>query len=122
MSLPPDAVLPLPADRPLAGPYRTSFQELFAGRIAPERARLLDRTLPIWQQTVDGAAAVQAAEDVLVAVSENQTSPQGDAAAVAACSDALLQQRREFVRAVCDYNQGIAEYGLTVAAPGPHHN
>ena len=117
MRLPVGAALPLPADRPHVGPYRTSFQELFAGRTAPEPAALMDRTLPIRRQAVDEqAAAVQAAEDVQAAVAETHSAG-GDLTATIASSETLLEQRRAFIRAVCDYNRSIAEYGLAVASP-----
>jgi hypothetical protein len=113
--LPAGAALPLPADQPYVGPYRTNFHELFAGRTPPEPTALLDRILPIRQQAIDDqAAAVAAAEDVLAAAGDQ---PQNDPAALTACSQELLRQRRALMRAVCDYNRNIAEYGLTVAGP-----
>jgi len=118
MPLPPDAPLPLPADRPHVGPYRTHFQELFATRAPPDQARLVERVLPIWRQVVDErAAAVQAAEDALTAAMDNHAARAADASAVAACSEELLRQQRAFIRAVCDYNRHIAEYGVAVAGP-----
>ena len=118
MPLPPDAPLPLPADRPHVGPYRTHFQELFAIRTPPDQARLVERVLPIWRQVVDErAAAVQAAEDALSAAMDNHAVRTADASAVAACSGELLRQQRAFIRAVCDYNRHIAEYGVAVAGP-----
>ena len=118
MRLPPGAPLPLPADRPHVGPYRTNFQEMFAGRTAPEPAALMDRVLPIRHQAAnDRAAAVQAAEDVLAAVTDGQQTGRSDATAAIACSQVLLQQRRAFMHSVCDYNRSIAEYGLAVASP-----
>jgi len=118
MPLPPDAPLPLPADRPHVGPYRTHFQELFATRTPPDQARLAERVLPIWRQVVDErAAAVQAAEDALMAAMDNHAARAADASAVVACSEELLRQQRAFIRAVCDYNRHIAEYGVAVAGP-----
>ncbi len=116
--LPAGSPLPLPADRPHVGPYRTNFQEMFAGRTPPEPAVLMERILPIRRQAVDDqAAAVQAAEDVLAAVADQQQSGQGDAAGATACGRELLRQQRVFIRAVCAYNRYIAEYGLAVAGP-----
>jgi hypothetical protein len=118
MPLPPDAPLPLPADRPHVGPYRTHFQELFATRTPPDQARLVERVLPVWRQVVDErAAAVQAAEDALTAAMDNHAARAADASTVAACSEELLRQQRAFIRAVCDYNRHIAEYGVAVAGP-----
>ena len=115
MRLAPGAALPLPADPPHVGPYRTNFQELFAGRTPPEPAALMERLLPIRREAVDAqAAAVLAAEDVLAAAGEQPTS---DVAVITACSQELLRQQRAMMHTVCDYNRNIAEYGLTVAGP-----
>jgi hypothetical protein len=118
LRLPAGASLPLPADRPHVGAYRTNFQALFAGRTPPEPAALMERILPIRRQAIDEqAAAVQAAEDVLAAATDPQQNGQGDVAYVTACSQELLRQQRAFIRTVCDYNVNIAEYGLAVTGP-----
>ena len=73
-----NAPLPLPADHPHVGAYRTNFRELFAGRSAPEPAQLMERILPLRRQAIDDrAAAVQAAEDVLTAASDDLQSRSG---------------------------------------------
>ncbi len=113
-----NAPLPLPADRPYVGPYRTGFPQVFAGRTAPERTRLLARVLPIWQQAIDErAAAVQAAEEASSAVSRGPGSA-ADASARLVCSRDLFEQRRALIRAVCEYNRDIAAYALAVARLG----
>ena len=48
--------LPLPADRPHVGPYRTDFKAMFADRTPPEPARLADRILPVQWRQVDQAS------------------------------------------------------------------
>jgi hypothetical protein len=119
MLLPAESPLPLPADRPHAGSYRTYFAELFAARSAPERARLVERLLPIRQRAVEGhAAAVQAAEDALAAGIDSQGAREGRLATVLACVDEHFRQRRSWMAAVCRYNHDIADYALAVAAPG----
>jgi len=116
LRLPSGAALPLPADRPHVGAYRTNFQELFAGRTAPEPTQLIDRVLPIRRQAVDEqAAAVQAAEDALAAATEQQPMGRNGSAAALQCSRELLRQECAFMHVVCDYNRNIAEYGLAVA-------
>lgn len=116
--LPAGSALPLPADRPHVGSYRTYFQELFAGRTPPEQTVLMERILPIRRQVVDEqAAAVQAAEDALAAMSDELAARRGNAGAVIVCSQELLRQQQAFMRAVCEYNRNIADYGLAVAAP-----
>ena len=86
--------LPLPADRPHVGPYRTDFKAMFADRTPPEPARLADRILPVqWRQVDQQATAVQAAEDALAATQDDYRGGRG-AAAVVACSRELLRQQR----------------------------
>ena len=116
---PADAQLPLPADRPHVGAYRTNYQELFAARPAPDRARLIDRTLPVRRMGIDQRAiAVQAAQDALTAAIDAYQAGQGNLASVVSGSGQLLTQQRAFIETVCRYNQDIAEYALIVAAPG----
>jgi hypothetical protein len=119
MQLPADATLPLPADRPHVGAYRTNYQELFAQRPAPDRARLIDRTLPVRRMAVDQrAVAVQAAEDALSAAIDLYQAGQGSLESVVSSSDQLLRQQRAFIESVCRYNHDIAEYAMSVASPG----
>jgi len=119
VQFPADAQLPLPADRPHVGAYRTNYQELFASRPAPDRARLIDRTLPVRRMGIDQRAiAVQAAQDALTAAIEAYQAGQGNLASVVSGSGQLLAQQRAFIETVCRYNQDIAEYALIVAAPG----
>lgn len=115
MQLAPGTPLPLPADKPHVGPYRTNYQELFSGRTPPESAVLMERILPIRRQAIDArAAAVVAAEDVLTTLLEQ---PRHATDAETTCRRELLRQQRALMRAACDYNRDIAEYGLAVAAP-----
>jgi hypothetical protein len=110
--------LPLPADQPLVGPYRTRFAELFAGKMAPERARMLDQTLPLRASAVEShAAALTAAEDALDAAVELQTGGQRPLADVIAALDGQVRQQRAFLAAVCRYNHDIADYALVVVPP-----
>jgi hypothetical protein len=53
LRLPAGAALPLPADRPHVGAYRTMFNELFATQTPPESARLAEKTLPLQRQVID---------------------------------------------------------------------
>jgi len=119
VQLPADAPLPLPADRPHVGAYRTNYQELFASRPAPDRARLIDRTLPIRRMGIDQRAiAIQAAQDALIAAIEAYETGQGHLADIISSSGQLLHQQWTFMETVCRYNQDIAEYAMIVAAPG----
>ena len=114
----PGTPLPLPADQPLVGPYRTLFAELFAGKNAPQRARTLDQTLPLRNRAVEShAAALLAAEDALDAAIELQAGGQEHLAGVLAALDAQGRQQRAFLAAVCRYNHDIADYALVVVSP-----
>lgn len=114
----PDAPLPLPADQPLVGPYRTLFAELFAGKKAPDRARMLDQRLTLRNQAVEShAVALLAAEDALDAAIKLQANGQGRLAGVIAALDTQLLQQRAFLAAVCRYNHDIADYALVIVSP-----
>ena len=116
--LAPGTPLPLPADQPLVGPYRTLFAELFAGKTAPQRARMLDQTLPLRNRAVEShAAALLAAEDALDAAIELQAGGREPLAGVIAALDAQVRQQRAFLAAVCRYNHDIADYALVVVSP-----
>ena len=114
----PSAPLPLPADQPLVGSYRTLFAELFAGKNAPERARMLDQKLPLRNRAVEAhAAALLAAEDALDVAIKLQASGQGRLATVVAALDTQILQQRAFLAAVFRYNHDIADYALVVVSP-----
>lgn len=115
----PDAQPPLPVDRPHVGAYRTNYQELFAARPAPDRARLIDRTLPIRRMAIDQwAIAIQAAQDALTAAIDAYQAGQGNLASVVSNSGQLIRQQHAFIETVCRYNHDIGEYAIIVAAPG----
>lgn len=117
--LPTNLPLPLPADPPHVGPYRTLFEQLSAGRAMPPRTRLIDRTLPIARSAIDlRATAIHAAEDALEATQEVYSKGQVDFSAVLSALGQLSAQRRAFIAAVCHYNDDIADYVLAVASPG----
>ncbi len=119
VQLPADAPLPLPADQPHVGAYKTNYQELFAQRTAPDRARLIDRILPIRRMAIDQrAVAVQAAQDALTAASDAYQAGQGSMQSVVSSSEQLLRQQRAFIETVCRYNRDIAEYAMIVAPAG----
>ena len=118
-SLPPDAHLPLPVDCPHVGPYQTRIAELFPLGAAPVRTRLIDRTLPIRCQAIEGrASAVRAAEEAFSETINTYGPDRADLAAILACAEECLRQRRAFIADICRYNDDIAEYALAVAGPG----
>ncbi len=115
----PTEPLPLPADHPYAGPYRTYFRELFPGGIGPGRTRLIDQTLPLDQQAIEHyAAAVAAAEQAVAAAGQ----PAGAEATTPADALQLIERRYRqqgiLMQAVVAYNRQIAEYVLAIAPPG----
>jgi hypothetical protein len=117
--LSPDASLPLPADRPHVGAYRTHFDRLFPIRTAPARTKLIDRTLPIRCRAIDGRAlAVQAADDALSAVRDAHRLRRAELPEVLTCMEESLRQRQALIRSVCRYNHEIADYALAVVRPG----
>ena len=118
VSLPPDAILPLPADRPHVGKYLTGFDQLFLLGSPPVRARLIDRTLPIRYQAIQQRAmAVRAAEAARAAEVDALGLGQTDLPAVLASMAEGLRQRRALMASVRRYNDDIADYALATAAP-----
>jgi hypothetical protein len=107
--------LPLPVDRPHVGPYRTRFDEIFLGRVAPPRIKMIDSRLPIHRRVIDARAeAVRAAEDALSAAREGYRLDQTRLERVLSCMKQQGRERRALTRSVCDYNNDIAEYALSV--------
>ncbi len=116
--LPAAGPLPLPADRPFVGAYRTSYKELFAARTPPGHARLAEKILPLEREAIDArAAAVQAADDVAIAAMDDYRGGRGPAAVVVERNRELLRQQQAFIQLVCHYNHNIADYGLMVVGP-----
>lgn len=112
-----DSALPLPADHPHVGQYITRFRELFGSRIAPPAAQRLDRTLPIRFQAIEAqAGAVAAALDAHQIITEDLEGSSLDAQLD--CLAELNRLQRDWIAAVCRYNQDIAEYAVAVAPIG----
>ncbi len=109
---------PLPADAPHVGAYRTGFDEVYAMRGVVPRARLIHRILPVRRQEIEArAAAVQAADDALLALADAYAAGRTDFPAVLAALEHWTSQRQAFLSAVCQYNHDIADYALAVAGP-----
>jgi hypothetical protein len=118
LGIPPNNPLPVAADPPLVGAYRTYFETLYAGRMPPPRMRLIDRTLPIRREAIEThVAAVQAAASAVHSAEDARSKGQADLQNLLLCEAELSRQRRSFLRAVEDYNRDIDEYALTVAEP-----
>lgn len=108
--------LPWPVDRPLAGPYQTHFDAIFAARPTTGRVRAIARTLPSRHEALESrAAAVRAAAKAMAMAEADHAKGQRPIEAVIAAHDALAGQQREFLQATKAYNLDIAEYAMAVA-------
>jgi len=117
-ALPAGDPLPLCADLPHVGPYRTYPDASPSVPSLAGRIRLIDRTLPIRRRAIDvRAAAVQAAENALQAAVDSFHLGETDLSTVLAQVALLGRQRRALLRTVCDYNRDIADYALAVVDP-----
>jgi len=107
---------PWPVDRPLASPYETHFDAIFANRIAPGRVRAIARTLPARHDAIESRVnAVRAAEQAMTMAEADHAKGKRPIEAVIAAHDALVDQQREFLQATRGYNLDIAEYAMAVA-------
>lgn len=114
--LPVSEPLPWPVDRPLAGPYQTHFEAIFATRVVTGRVRAIARTLPARHEAVESrAAAVRAAETAMAMAEADHAKGKRPIEAVVAAHAAVVAQQREFLQAVKVYNLEIAEYAMAVA-------
>ncbi len=114
--LPPGDPLPWPVDRPLAGPYQTHFETLFATRPATGRIRAIVRMLPAKHEALEArAGAVVAAQKAMQMAEADHAKGQRLIEAVTAAHAALVGQQREFIAALKAYNLDIAEYAMSVA-------
>lgn len=107
---------PWPVDRPLATPYETHFDAIFATRVATGRVRAIARTLPARHEAIESrAAAVTAAAQAMAMAEADHAKARRPIEAVVAAHDALVDQQREFLQATRAYNLDIAEYAMAVA-------
>jgi len=108
--------LPWPVDRPLAIPYQTHFEAIFATRPATGRVRAIARTLPARHEALEArAAAVRAAEKSATMAEADHAQGKRPIEAVIAAHAALVNQQREFLQATKAYNLDIAEYAMAAA-------
>jgi len=108
--------LPWPVDRPLADPYQTHFEAIFANRVATGRVRAIVRCLPARHDALAArAAAVRAAEKAVAMAEADHARANRPIEAVIAAHRALVDQQEAFLDAVETYNLEIAEYAMAVA-------
>lgn len=116
--LPAGEPLPWPVDRPLATPYQTHFDAIFANRPAPGRIRAIDRMLPSKHEAIEvRAAAVVAARKALAMAEADHAKGKRPIEAVISAEQAVRLQESEFLGATRGYNLDIAEYAMSVADP-----
>jgi hypothetical protein len=114
--LPVGEPLPWPVDRPLADPYQTQFEAIFANRIATGRVRAIVRSLPARHEALAArATAVLAAEKAMAMAEADHAKGNRPIEAVIAAHAALVSQQDDFLEAVRTYNLEIAEYAMAVA-------
>lgn len=109
-------LLPLPADAPHVGPYRTHFPQAFGSRQITPRLRLIVRALPVQLEVIElRAQAILSAEDSAVSAIESYNKGDSKLTAVTARLSELSRQRRLLMAAVREYNDNIAEYAVAAA-------
>jgi hypothetical protein len=114
--LPVGEPLPWPVDRPLADPYQTHFEAIFATRIATGRVRAIVRSLPARHEALAArATAVLAAEKAMTMAEADHAKGNRPIEAVITAHAALVRQQDDFLEAVRTYNLEIAEYAMAVA-------
>jgi hypothetical protein len=114
--LPVSEPLPWPVDQPLAGPYQTHFDAIFANRVVTGRIRAISRTLPARHEALEArAAAVRAAETAVAMAEADHAKGKRPIESVVAAHAAVVTQQREFLQAVKVYNLEIAEYAMAAA-------
>jgi hypothetical protein len=108
--------LPWPVDRPLADPYQTHFEAIFANRVATGRVRAIVRSLPARHEALAArAAAVRAAEKAVTMAEADHARANRPIEAVITAHQALVGQQQAFLEAIETYNLDIAEYAMAVA-------
>jgi len=113
--LPPGEPPPWPVDRPLAAPFQTQFDSIFAQRIATGRVRAIARTLPARLEALEARArAARAASDAMAVAESDHAKGRRPIEAVVAAHAAIVGAEQEFVRSVRAYNADIAEYVMAV--------
>lgn len=110
--------LPLPADMPFVGIYRTHFQELHERGAAADDLRSIDQALPLVREVIEAQAeAVTAARTALSTLLQTHEQGQATIAQVLDAHQRMRHHRRAFLAAVEQYNLQIASYALSLSLP-----
>lgn len=111
-----DDPLPLPADLPHVGPYRTHFPQALGSRQITPHLRWIARALPVQLEVIDlRAQAILSAEDSARSAIESYNKGDSKLAVVTTRLAELSRQRRLLMNAVQGYNESIAEYAVAAA-------
>ena len=111
-------ILPLPADLPHAGAYRTYYEQIFTPDRLP-KARQLNEVLARYQDLIQAqAAAVNATRALADQATTDRDAPLHGTSQWLDSQQKLAERRREFLAGVHQYNLRIARYARLVS-PGP---
>lgn len=108
--------MPLPADKPHAGAYETRYEQNFNGR-ETDRSRDLHELVPAMYAHLKLQAAQVTDDQSWLDLVSRQRNPQSDGKLLLKTHELVSLRRREFVRALRDYNQQIVRY-TELASPG----
>lgn len=111
-----NAGLPLPADKPHAGAYETRYEQNFNGR-ETSSSRDLHELVPAMYEQLKLQAAHVADDQQWLELVSRQRNPQSDGKLLLKTHELVSLRRREFVRALRDYNLQIVRY-TELASPG----
>jgi hypothetical protein len=106
--------LPLPADLPHCGSYRTHYQEIFSDRPSVEAQELAALLSSRYAELKDAAIAVTRAHGW---VDEAAQRDSGEGIETLRALELLALRRRAFVQIARDYNRRIARY-TELSTPG----
>ena len=118
VALPSTSQLPLPADLPHTGDYRTYYEELSRTRTVPAATRLVHRTLPLRREALEmRASAVDAVRESLAAARQAYETGHASLSSVVTVAASLAAEERALVASACAYNHDIADYALAIVGP-----
>lgn len=119
LQLSPAEQMPLPADAPHVGSYKTYFHEIYASRTPSALARWIDFALPLQLRAIAARAiAVRAAHDATDATQEAYNRGQVELSPLLNSITELARLRRALLTVIREYNRDIAAYALTTAPAG----
>ncbi|MBP89198.1 MAG: hypothetical protein CMJ64_21195 [Planctomycetaceae bacterium] len=110
-----EAGLPVPADMPFVGVYRTQIENLYGRDQAPRRLQEIDRALPHELDIISRRAeSIAAFERLVTELSEAYETGAASLGQVLQATEELSEERTKFLDVVLSYNENIADYSLSV--------